>query len=151
MLRRLIVLGAAAGSLCGCYVYTAAPPAPAPGSQLLVEINDRGRVGLGDSIGSSAQVIEGKSVSTADSAITLSVSRISYLTGQSNGWTGEQLVIPKMFVTNVRERKFSKSRSWLVSDAVAAAVGAFIASRDIIGFGSTNGDDNGGGNNGSTK
>lgn len=92
---------------------------------------------MGDSIGSSAQVIEGKTISSPDSAYGLRVSKISYLNGQSNNWTGEQLIVPRIFVSNVREKKFSKSRTWLTGSAIAAAVVGFIASRDILGFGNS--------------
>lgn len=127
----------AATSLAGCYVYSAAPPAPPVGTSLVLELNDQGRVGLGDSIGSSAQSIEGASISSPDTAYGLRVSRIRYLSGQANAWAGEELFVPKVFVGNVRERRFSKSRSLLTGLAVAAGVTAFIASRDVLGFGSS--------------
>ncbi len=134
---RLVMIVLVAASLSGCYVYSAAPTTPVPGMHLALDQNDRGRVGLGDSIGAAVQTVEGTSVTTADSVYGLRVSKISYLNGQANNWSGELLVIPRMFVTNARQRKLSKSRSWLAGSAVAAAIAAFIASRDILGFGSS--------------
>ncbi len=72
-----------------------------------------------------------------DSAYALRVSRIQYLTGQSNSWTGERLMIPRMFVTNAREEKFSRGRSVLAGTLVTTAIVAFITSRNLLGFGSS--------------
>lgn len=134
---RAILLVVLAGSLSGCYVYTPAAPAPAVGTSLSIELNDKGRVGLGDSIGSAARIIEGTSVPSPDTAYKVSVMKVSYMNGQSNNWTGEQLLIPRLFVNNVRERRFSKSRSWLMGTAVTAAIAGFIATRGILGSGTS--------------
>jgi hypothetical protein len=137
MLGRLLVLAVCAAAVSGCYVYTAAPPAPAAGTDLLLELNDVGRVGLGDSIGSSARVVEGRSVLSSDSAYTLKVSKVGYMNGQSNDWAGEHLIIPRGFVSNAREKTFSRSRTGLTAALVTAAVAGFIASRGLFGFGNT--------------
>lgn len=142
--RRWCVIALAVGVTTGCYTYAPAPAAPAPGSILLVQLNDKGRVGMGDSIGSGARVIEGSSVMTTDTAIGLKVSRISYMSGMANTWSGERLVVPRMFVENVQQRTFSKGRTWLMGAAVTGAVAAFIASRGILGSGSSSKDPNGG-------
>jgi hypothetical protein len=141
---RFLMLSAAVASLAGCYVYRAAPTTPPAGMNLVLELNDRGRVGMGDSIGSSAQLIEGVTVNSPDTAYGIRVSRIRYLSGQSNDWAGEQLFVPKVFVGTVRERQFSKSRSLLTGLAISAGVAAFIATRDILGFGSSPKDPTGG-------
>jgi hypothetical protein len=137
---RVCVMGFLVASVAGCYIYSAAPATPAPGSQLLLDLTDRGRVGLGDSVGAGAKTIEGTAISTTDSAYSLRVSRVSYLNGQSNNWTGERLLVPRSFVTNAKEQKFSKSRTWLTAAAVGAGVIAFIASRGLLGFGSGGGE-----------
>jgi len=137
VIGRLLVLAVSVVTVSGCYVYTAAPAAPAAGTQLLLELNDVGRVGLGDSIGSSAQTIEGTSIQSSDSAYALRVSKVGYLNGQLNDWTGERLVVPRIFVTNARERKFSRSRSGLAATLATAAVVTFISTRGLLGFGSS--------------
>ena len=132
---RACVPAFAAAVVAGCYVHTPAPVTPAAGSHLLLELNDRGRVGLGDSIGPSARTIEGTTILSSDSAYTLRVTRVGYLNGQSNNWTGEPLVVAREFVMNATEQKFSKSRTWLTATAVTAAVVAFISTRGLLGFG----------------
>jgi hypothetical protein len=133
---RACVLACSAAVVAGCYVYTPAPVTPAVGSQLRLELNDRGRVGLGDSIGPAAQTIEGTTIFDSDSAYKLGVTRVGYLNGQSNKWTGEPLLIAKTFVTNATQQKFSKSRTWLTATGLTAAAVAFISSRGLLGFGS---------------
>lgn len=131
------MLACSAAVIAGCYVYTPAPVTPAAGSHLLLELNDRGRVGLGDSIGPAAMTIEGTTtIFDSDSAYRLGVTRVGYLNGQSNKWTGEPLVVSKEFVTNAREEKFSKSRTWLTASAMTAAAVLFISTRGLLGLGS---------------
>jgi hypothetical protein len=128
----VVLLGAASA----CFEYAPAPAAPGPGTRLLLELNDRGRVGLGDSIGPSSQVVEGLVASNSDSAYALRVLRVGYLNGQSNEWKGEPLTVRRDFVGIAKERKFSKGRTWLTATSVSLAVVAFIASRQLLGFGS---------------
>jgi len=124
------------GMASACYVYSPAPVTPTPGTRVLLELNDQGRVGLGDSIGPSSQVIEGTVVSLSDSAYGVKVVRVGYLNGQSNQWNGEPLMISKAFVGSARERRFSRGRTWLTAGGVTAAALVFIASRGLLGFGS---------------
>jgi hypothetical protein len=133
---RACMLACSAAVIAGCYVYTPAPVTPAAGSHLLLELNDRGRVGLGDSIGPSAQTIEGTTIFGSDSAFKLGVTRVGYLNGQSNKWSGEPLLIARDFVAKVTQEKFSKSRTWLTATGLTAAAVAFISSRGLLGFGS---------------
>jgi len=138
------VLACSVAIVAGCYVYMPATTSPAPGTHLLLDLSDRGRVGLGDSVGPAAQTIEGTAISSSDSAYSLRVSRVGYVNGQSNNWTGEPLLVARSFVTNAREQRFSKSRTWLTATGVGAAAIAFIATRGLLGFGSGSRDSGGG-------
>jgi hypothetical protein len=124
------------GVASGCYEYGPAPATAAPGTRLLLELNDRGRVGLGNSIGPTGGVVEGTLQATSDTAYSLLVNRVQYMNGQSNAWNGERLLVPKEFVGNARERTYSASRTWLVVGAVTLAAIAFISSRQLLGSGS---------------
>lgn len=119
-----------------CYEYAPAPTTPGPGTSLLLELNDRGRVGLGESIGPSGQLVEGTVAGISDSAFALRVVRVGYMNGQSNKWNGEPLMVAKDFVARVTERRFSRARTWLAASAFSLAAGAFIASRGLLGLGS---------------
>lgn len=124
------------GVTSGCYVYGPAPSNAIPGTRVLLELNDQGRVGLGNNIGPTGGIVEGIVQSNSDSAYSLSVRRVEYLNGQSNAWNGERLIVPKEFVGNARERTLSTSRTWLAAGAVVLAAVAFISSRQLLGFGS---------------
>jgi hypothetical protein len=124
------------GFSSGCYTYTPLTSAPVPGSTVSFLVTDQGRVGLGPTAGPSADRLEGVVESVNDSAYVLRVKSVTYLNGQMNQWSNEQLVVGKSFVTNLRERKFSRSRTALVSVAAAAAVFGFIWSRGLFGLGS---------------
>lgn len=143
--RRLTTVGAAfllfaLGFGQGCYVYRPAATGSSIGSTLAVDLNDRGRVGMGEQIGPAARRIEGVVRSQDDSVYVFRVSSIEYLNGQRNRWTGEPLTVSRSFVTNVRYREFSRSRTALATAIGIGAVVAFIASRGILGFGNTSPD-----------
>jgi hypothetical protein len=124
------------GVASGCYVYGPAPGDATPGTRVLLELNDRGRVGVGNNIGPTGGVVEGIVQSNSDSAYSLLVRRVEYMNGQSNAWNGERLIVPKEFVGNARERTFSPSRTWLAAGGLVLAAVAFISSRQLLGFGS---------------
>jgi hypothetical protein len=134
----------------GCYVYKPLTSAPVPGSIVSFLVTDVGRVGLAASAGPSAQKLEGVVQSENDSAYVLSMRSVTYANGQINQWSGEKLVVGKQYVTNARERSFSKSRTALVTVGVAAALFGFIYSRGLFGLGSESdkakGEDPGGSN-----
>ena len=146
---RACFLGFLAGVTTGCYVYTPVA-SPVAGQQLLLSLNDQGRVGLGPSIGTASEQVEGVLQPGMDSAYSLKVVSVSYLNGQRNKWSGEPLVVSRGFVRDVKLREFSKSRSFLTAAAVVGGALLFIATRSILGGGSAGSDNNnGGGGNGS--
>jgi hypothetical protein len=124
------------GVTSGCYVYTPALSNPAPGTDLQLELNDRGRAALGTSIGPTGGFVEGVMQSNSDSAYSLRVEKVQYLNGQSNRWNGEPLIVPKDFVGTTRQRTFSAGRSWLTAGALTMAALAFISTRQLLGAGS---------------
>lgn len=124
------------GLTIGCYVYVPVATTPVPGEQLALDINDQGRVGLGERIGAAASKVEGTVQANTDSAYQLRVTSVSYMNGQSNPWTGEALSVRKDFVSGVRERKFSRGRTFFTAAAIVGTAAAFIISRNIFGGGS---------------
>jgi hypothetical protein len=108
-------------------------------------LNDRGRVGLGPSIGSAAKSVEGLLQNPADSAYSLKVVSVGYLNGQMNQWGGEPLVVPKDFVGTTKSRQYSRSRTILTVGAIAVGAVLLIVTRSLIGSGSPSNDGGGGG------
>jgi|SRR5437773_3418091 len=123
------------GIASGCYTYSPMPPAAGPGTDVVLGLNDQGRVSLGQSVGPAAQSIEGTLQSNSDSAFVVSVSSVTYFNGGSNKWSGEPLTIGRSLVNDVKERQFSRSKTTLVVGAAAGALIAFILSRSLMSSG----------------
>lgn len=143
-LAHVAVLGLTAFALGGCYVYAPIAQAPAPGMRVVLDLNDRGRVALSDSIGPSADRIEGEVASTADSTYVLRVTSIRYTNGRASKWTNEPLSIRTDLVRHLREKRFSRRRTVFVAASSVAALLAFALTTDLIGFGGLGGDGGGG-------
>jgi hypothetical protein len=138
------------GVSSGCYVYPPVVTTPSPGVELRLDLNDRGRVALGNLIGPSAVNVEGVLQSPPDTAYVLDVTSVTYLRGQTNKWSGEPVRVSKEFVANTTQRTLSKSRTWLTATAMVAGVAVLIASRALTGGGTANPDPGGGGGGGSS-
>lgn len=135
-LGRACALAFLAGTSTGCYSYVPIQTSAATsGMQVSLDVNDRGRVMLADSLGPAVSRIEGSVQSRADSGYVLNVSAVEYISGQRNRWSGEPLGVRDEQVGLARERRFSKLRTAV---AVAVSVGAVLAialTRDLLGSG----------------
>ena len=120
-------------ALAGCYSTVPVETTTAPGSTLVLDLNDRGRVALGDSIGASAARIEGVLATRSESSYVLRVSSVQYLNGQSNRWSGEPLTVPADLVGRARERRYSRARTYGLAAGVVATIVAVVASTDLFG------------------
>jgi hypothetical protein len=108
--------------------------AVARGSNVAVSLTDYGTANLGRLLGVGVGTVEGSLVTVSDSAYTLSVQVVRQRNGVETFWRGEQVSIPRIDVAEIRQRRFSRSKSALATVAViAAAVGAVEA---FIGIGS---------------
>lgn len=124
------------GLMTGCYVYTPVSQVGS-GRVVLLGINDRGRVGIGQEVGAAAHAVEGTLTADPDSVYAVKVAAVRYLGGQTQRWTGEPLRISKDFVSDVREKRFSRSRSAMAAAAIVGGAVILILTRSLIGAGST--------------
>ena len=131
----LMLIGAS--SLAGCYTSRPVTSAPEPGTTVMLDLNDRARVQLGDRIGPSAARIEGIVQAQSDTSYMLRISSVKYLNGQSNKWSGEVFTVPASLVSRARIREFSRSRTTAVGVAMAAAVVTLFATTKFFGLGGT--------------
>jgi hypothetical protein len=129
------LLLAALSPLAGCYATRPVTTAPAPGTTLLLDLSDRGRVALGDRIGPSAATIEGVLQSPGDTLYQLRVSSVTYLNGQNNRWSGESLAVPVSLVSRARYREFSRSRTAAIGVGIAAALVTLFTQTNFLGGG----------------
>jgi hypothetical protein len=130
--------------LSGCYVYRPVQGMPSSGMQVALDLNDRGRVALSDSVGPSADRIEGEVQSIADSTLVVRVASVRYTNGATHRWTSEPLSIRADLVRDVREKRLSRARTWAIAGASTATLVILALSVDLLGFGSDTGGGGGG-------
>lgn len=121
--------------LAACHRYEPVTAATvANGSNVAVSLTDYGTANLGRLLGMGVGTVEGNLVSVSDSAYTLTVQAVRQRDGVETFWRGERVAIPRTDVAEIRQRRFSRSKSALATVAVLAA--AFGAVEAFIGSGS---------------
>jgi len=116
---------------------------PAPTTRIIARVTDSGAVAIGGPVGPGALEVEGI-IATADEAVwNLNLTRVDYRGGSSVVWNRELVTFPRNALTNVNEKRVSKSRSWLAAGLVTA--GAFLVSRMFSEFSADDPPGDGGG------
>ena len=137
------------GFASGCYTFTPVATSLAPGTRVVLDLNDQGRATLGQSVGPAAEIIEGTVQAKNDSAYVIAVSSVRYFNGGTNVWSGEPLTVSTSFVQGAQERRFSPGKTALAAAVGAAAVLSFILTRTLFGYGTPDKTPNPGPPNGS--
>lgn len=141
-MARVWVLPLLALLLSGCYAQVpleGSAPAPAPGTRVVIELNDQGRVGMDRQLGSEVAMVEGALISRSDTSYTVAVSAAVGLRGSVSRWQGERVTIRPEFVRRFSERRFSMGRTVAVAGVATAGFLAFLASRSLLGGGNDGG------------
>jgi hypothetical protein len=121
----------------GCYtLQPTGGPVPQLGTIIGLDINDAGRAALGGSMGPEIGQIEGRFVQKDSDDFVVGVTTIHLLRGGEQLWHGEVVHVKSGYVTSLYERKFSAARSAALA-AVGVGAVAIIATRGLIGLGST--------------
>lgn len=127
--------------LTGCFHYVPVGSSAVPsGTEVMVGVTDRGRVELTPVVGHGVRNIGGPLLESTDSSLVLSVTSVQYIdTRDLAAWPGERMELRREFVTDVRERRISRSRTGILAALIAAGIVAasLIA---IWGFGDDPGD-----------
>lgn len=134
--RALIALILLIPQLTGCYHYVPVSSIVlADDAEVVVGVTDRGRVELAEPVGPGVQRLGGRVLMQTDSSLVLSVMSVQYLDlAQPVKWKGERVEVMRDLTSEIRERRLSRPRTWLMLGIVA--VGGFLASRIAIeGFG----------------
>ena len=118
--------------LTGCYSTRPLTTAPVPGTTVVLDLNDRARVQLGDRIGPSAASIEGVVQPGSDSGYVINISSVKYLNGQTNQWSGERFTLSPTLVTQAWQREFSRSRTMSLGLGIAAAIVTLVLKTDFL-------------------
>ena len=140
-LNRKLVLGLGVFPLvAGCYRHVPVA-APVPTTRIIAQVTDTGSVVMANAIGSAATEIEGVVASVTDAAWRLQLVRVDHRGGMSTLWKLEEVAFPRIALTNVREKRLDRKRSWLVAGALTAGV---ILVSKAFGGSLTGGSDDGG-------
>lgn len=125
----------------GCYSYVPLwNGSPQVGTDISLGLSDRGRTALAGPLGPGARLVAGRLVSSTDSAFVIGVREVTYIgSGTAAKWNGEQISVPRDYVSGLAERRLSKSRSW-IAVGIAVGVAALATTVAVNGFG-TNGSD----------
>jgi hypothetical protein len=122
--------------LSGCFHYLpVGQPAPAVGTEVRFGVTDRGRVELTPVFGPGLLRVSGTLQETTDTTLVVSVTGVDYLgMGFTVQWAGERTEVPRDLITDVRERRLSRTRTGIAAGVIAATAIA-IAFLGIRGFG----------------
>lgn len=137
-------------TMMACYSTVPLASAPAPGTTVLVDLNDQGRVELGERIGPGATTIQATLDERTDSTFRLRVNSVRYLNGQTNAWSGESMTIPSRLVSQSWQRNFSRGRAAVLGAAVTGALVLLIKSTNLLGSSSGSTRPDPGGSNGNS-
>jgi hypothetical protein len=127
-------------SVAGCYQYVPITDrAPVPGAEVSLGVTDQGRVALTGQVGPGARRLRGRLTHASDSLFVISLTSVEYVgTPIAARWSGEAISVSRNFVSNLEERRLSRTRSWLTAGAFAALAVA-VSTIAIVGFGSDGG------------
>ncbi len=112
--------------LCGCYVTTPVPMAPAPavGTKLHVQLTDNGATTLAQYVGPNVSYIDGRLLTETDTNVALAVTATTLRSGDEQYWKGETVSLPHSAIATVAVKKVSWWRSALLAGGAVLVAGS---------------------------
>ena len=140
-MRRLSVAFVILPVLAGCYSYVpVATLQPAPGTKLSLVLNDEGRSQAARQVGPYTMRVEGELLKATDADYVLAVTDVVDIRGARSRWTGETVPLSRTFVMSTDEKRFSRSKTFVLVAALTTGFVALVKSFNIFGFGGPNGE-----------
>jgi hypothetical protein len=134
------LVGMAVLVLAGCYTLKpAGGVTPEVGTKVAFAVNDAGRVALGGSMGPEVAQVEGQLLEMDSATYLVAVSGVRTIRGDEQVWSGEQVRLKPEHVAYTYKRKFSAGRSIGLGVVTVGGFAALLATRSLLGFGSTGG------------
>lgn len=132
-LRRRVVAAALLVSTA-CYSHRPVVGQTLPaGTQIVISINDAGRSALGGQLGPEISDIEGRLISKDSTEYVMAVSQLLLLRGGRQVWSGERIRVKTEYISIVNEKRFSKTRTAMVS-GLAVGAAALLFQQGLLGF-----------------
>jgi hypothetical protein len=98
-------------------------------------LNDKGRVEVGDKLGSTVDKVEGMLTAETADSYTLAVSQVFQLGGNSSKWSGEPVSIAKDGTIGYQVHRFNQTRTVVLTVAIVVAVVVVFATTKLNGGG----------------
>lgn len=116
--------------LAGCYVYRPVTGTiPPTGDRVRLTLTDAGTANLAAQLGPSTTELSGRVVQDSADAYLVSVLGTRARSGVEAGWRGEQVTVPRSLVASLEQRRFSRTRTVLMS---VGAIVAVLAAREAF-------------------
>ena len=120
----------------GCYSYAPLPSAaPNPGVRVSAELTDLGTARLAVLLGQGVRDVDGPVVASGADTLALSVLQVRLRTGEETYWKGETVALPRGLIGELREKRFSRTRSALPGGVLAGGALLVAAQFDVFGSG----------------
>jgi len=146
--RWTALLAAGTHFLAGCYTTVPVASAPAPGSNVVLDVTDAGRVALAERLGPGVTRIEGQVTDATAEDYGIRITAVSQIDAGRTRWSGEPVRLRREYVVRSQERKLSRGRTALAIGAAAIGLALIALTRSLVGSG---GDQGGGGPGGGNE
>jgi hypothetical protein len=121
-MRRVVAVATLLSFFTACYAQRPlTAPVPSPTTRVVAQLTDSGVVTMANAIGPGAVAVEGVVSEAGTDGWTLQLLRVEQRGGVSTQWNREPVRFPRNALTNVRERRLDRNRSWFAAGVVAAA------------------------------
>jgi hypothetical protein len=119
--RVVVVIVAAVGG--GCYsAISVSGEALHPGARVYVDLTESGTTALARYVGPNVRQVYGDVSARSDTEIVLSLRSVTDRRSIETLWSGERVPVLPREIAEIRERRFSKQKSWLFGSGLAAAL-----------------------------
>ena len=130
---RIAALCLASLVLPACYTLQPVQNQPMPlGTILSLSINDVGRVALAEQMGVGVSDVEGRLLQLDSTEYVLAVAQVETQRFGTQVWSGERVTFKRTFVNEASVKRFSRSRTAILSAAAVGLVAA-IATQALLG------------------
>ena len=109
--------------VAGCYVYRPAVETGVPaGGEVRITLTDLGTANLAPQVGPSMEALDGRMVEQSQASYIVAVSSTRRRDGIDVGWRGEHVTVPTELIARFEQRRFSRTRTLIMSLATAAVL-----------------------------
>lgn len=120
--------------LQGCYTYVPfGGVTVTPGMHVSLELNDRGRVALGERLGPELLRVDGALQDVDDTTLVLRVAQVRDINGGIVKWSDERVRLKQDYTKQIFERRLDKPKTGMFVAGVVALLGAFVLTRNLVG------------------